>query len=268
MARLDDHDDPSPEQDWDRSVSGALAGLRAPAGEAAPPTLDPARDLSRAGVGPDPFDRSWKTRGRLPFLGVFSVLAIALVLVAFWPAAEPDAGSARVTGARAAAPEAGVTELKAELRAERARTLRLEARVDALTGRLDAFEAERAASVARIEALERSRAESTRRAAAPPIAAAQAQAAGAPAAAPSADATGGWTVSLMTLSARGAAEDYAREVQAQGWPAEIMETGRRGGLWRVSSGTFAARADAEAHAATVAEALALESVWVTRRSEG
>ena len=200
-------------------------------------------------------------------MGLFALLGCVLLVVAFWP--QGDAASQAAAGPRApAAAEARLGELEAALSAERARTLRLEARVDALEGRLDAAEtqreqlAERHAELERDLAAQRTIAVEAARAAAPRR---EAAGPGSSMQAPAPSAPGDWTVSLMTLSSRATAEAYAQDVRAQGWRAEVTETGSRGGLWRVSSGGFATRADAEAHAATVAGALRLDSVWVTRR---
>ncbi|MEE4297973.1 MAG: SPOR domain-containing protein [Pseudomonadales bacterium] len=77
-----------------------------------------------------------------------------------------------------------------------------------------------------------------------------------------------WTVSLVTLSKRSTAEDYARGVRQRDWPATVREVGAEGGLWQVSSGAFGTRAEAEAHGEEVRRALRLESVWVTRAPGG
>lgn len=72
-----------------------------------------------------------------------------------------------------------------------------------------------------------------------------------------------WTVSLMTLSNRATADTFAEEVRAAGLPVEIVAVGA---LWRVCSGAFATEADARAHARSSEARLALDSVWITRRS--
>jgi len=73
-----------------------------------------------------------------------------------------------------------------------------------------------------------------------------------------------WTVSLMTLSSRATADTFAEEVRAAGLPVEVVAVGA---LWRVCSGTFATEAEARAHARLSEARLALNSVWITRRSE-
>lgn len=175
------------------------------------------------------------------------------------PAAADAPGSAAAGDALREAvrrSEARVAELEDALTAEqargetaRARVAELEAELASLAERLEAAEAAEAAGSGTATA-----------ASAPDRVAPRREATGA---APIAD--GAWTVSLMTLSSRGAAERYEREVTGKGWPAEVQEVGTGGGLFRVQSGAFDGRAEAEAHARTLREALGLEGLWVTRR---
>ena len=286
MAQQDDEDD----RDWDRNISGVLAELRPAEGDAPPPTPEPTPTAAPApdAMAPDApippelterVEPSWKARRQWPVMALFVVLGGALVAVALWPfeALQGERPGSAASGSGDAAPLAVVEDLRAELREERARTQRLEARVDALMARLDGFEADRNADTTRLAGLalelEALRAPDPEVSAPtaqpevtpdPPPSPADAEAPTTPVTAASSP---GWTVSLVTLSEQASAEAYAREVRSQGWPADVRETGSRGGLWRVSSGVFSTRAGAEAHAAEVAAGLELTSVWVTQRSE-
>jgi hypothetical protein len=331
MAAYDDNtaqDDT--EQDWDRNVDSALAGLRASASETAPPTLDP--ELDRGNYGPDG-PRPFRGGGRWQnvVMGAVAVVGVALVAVALWPVADAPPQPVVVAGAPAqvdASPEPSPPEALDEGAREPPLDLapggaddELQRRLAYQERRVVALVRERDAALARVAELERALAAAAPPATPPPpptpgspvapaaapeavrvatVASASTSAgvgavpaprpqpatttardpapAQAATAVPSAvlqgpagrgalDAVvpGTWTVALMTLSSRESAAAFSRRVQAIGWPADVREVGARGGLFRISSGNFPSRRDADAHGEMLASALELDSIWVVRR---